>query len=34
MKKLIATLTLAVLALAPAAMAGEVAYIAGMSGVV
>ncbi|MDF1657865.1 MAG: hypothetical protein P1U58_09645 [Verrucomicrobiales bacterium] len=33
MKKLIATLAVAILALAPAAMAGEVTYIAGMTGV-
>jgi hypothetical protein len=34
MKKLIATLTLAVLAFAPMAMAAEVTYVAGMTGVV
>jgi len=34
MKKLLATLAVAVLALAPMAMAEEVAYVAGMTGVV
>lgn len=34
MKKLIATLTLAVLAFAPMAMAEDVTYVAGMTGVV
>lgn len=34
MKKLIATMALAVLAFAPAAMAEDVTYIAGMTGVV
>lgn len=34
MKKLIATLTLAVLVFAPMAMAAEVTYVAGMTGVV
>jgi len=33
MKKLIATMTLAIFAFAPAAMAEEVAYVAGMTGV-
>jgi len=34
MKKIIATMALAILAFAPAAMAEEVAYVAGMTGVV
>lgn len=34
MKKLIATMTLAILAFAPMAMAEDIAYVAGMTGVV